>query len=84
MDAPRRAQQDDAYVLYKTGAAAAGSGIGIKGNTMANFLLALVTAELSLFGVDAAAAPAPAVVAEAPPADTAPRFDSEHYRSALG
>ncbi len=52
---------------------------------MANFLLALVTAELSLFGVDAAAAaPAPAAVAEAPPADTAPRFDSEHYRSALG
>ena len=51
---------------------------------MANFLLALVTAELSLFGVDAVAAPAPATVAKAPPADTAPRFDSEHYRSALG
>ena len=53
---------------------------------MANFLLALVTAELSLFGVDAAAAPAPAAAApaEAPPADTSPRFDSEHYRSALG
>ncbi|WP_263910153.1 hypothetical protein [Achromobacter sp. 79A6] len=51
---------------------------------MANFLLALVTAELSLFGVDAAAAPAPAAVTDAPPADSAPRFDSEHYRSALG
>lgn len=53
---------------------------------MANFLLALVTAELSLFGVDAAAAPAPAPVAvsDAPPAQSAPRFDSEHYRSALG
>ncbi|MFY3702277.1 hypothetical protein ACOTD8_01915 [Achromobacter dolens] len=51
---------------------------------MANFLLALVTAELSLFGVDAAAAPAAAAPAEEPPADTSPRFDSEHYRSALG
>lgn len=51
---------------------------------MANFLLALVTAELSLFGVDASAAPAAAAPAEAPPADTSPRFDSEHYRSALG
>ena len=51
---------------------------------MANFLLALVTAELSLFGVDAAAAPAAAAPAEAPPADTSPRVDSEHYRSALG
>ena len=51
---------------------------------MANFLLALVTAELSLFGVDAAAAPAAAAPAVAPPADTSPRFDSEHYRSALG
>jgi len=51
---------------------------------MANFLLALVTAELSLFGVDAVAAPAPVAVADAPPAQSAPRFDSEHYRSALG
>ncbi|WP_241134108.1 hypothetical protein [Achromobacter insuavis] len=51
---------------------------------MANFLLALVTAELSLFGVDAAAAPVAAAPADAPAADTSPRFDSEHYRSALG
>lgn len=49
---------------------------------MANFLLALVNAELSLFGVQTADEPAvaPAVVGQ----DTAPAFDSEHYRSALG
>lgn len=51
---------------------------------MANFLLALVTAELSLFGVDAGAAPVVAAPAEAPAADASPRFDREHYRSALG
>ncbi|MGE8658063.1 MAG: hypothetical protein ACN6O8_15090 [Achromobacter sp.] len=50
---------------------------------MANLLLALVTAELSLFGVDAAA-PGVEPVTNAAPADGAPRFDSEHYRSALG
>ncbi|AHC49549.1 hypothetical protein U2261_03500 [Achromobacter xylosoxidans] len=50
---------------------------------MANLLLALVTAELSLFGVDAAA-PAVVPAADAAPADSAPSFDSEHYRSALG
>ena len=32
----------------------------------------------------AAAAPVAAAPAEAPSADTSPRFDSEHYRSALG
>lgn len=49
---------------------------------MANFILALVNAELSLFGVAPPAEP----VAEPAEADagTAPRFDSEHYRSALG
>ncbi len=51
---------------------------------MANFLLALVTAELSLFGVDAAAAPVAAAPAAAPSAATSPRFDSAPYRSALG
>ncbi|CAB3634103.1 hypothetical protein LMG26788_01637 [Achromobacter pulmonis] len=50
---------------------------------MANLLLALVTAELSLFGVDAAA-PVTEPVADRAPAGSAPRFDSEHYRSALG
>ncbi|NMU91431.1 hypothetical protein HGQ98_17070 [Achromobacter ruhlandii] len=50
---------------------------------MANLLLALVTAELSLFGVDAAA-PVTQPVADAEPAGRAPSFDSEHYRSALG
>ena len=49
---------------------------------MANFILALVNAELSLFGVATPGEP----VAEPAAADTgtAPRFDSEHYRSALG
>jgi len=49
---------------------------------MANFILALVNAELSLFGVETpgAAVQAPA----APQAADAPAFDSEHYRSALG
>ncbi|HEY9320355.1 hypothetical protein J2732_002554 [Achromobacter deleyi] len=48
---------------------------------MANFILALVNAELSLFGVQAAEEPtAPAAVTQ----DTAPAFDREHYRSALG
>ncbi|MGB3436881.1 hypothetical protein [Achromobacter sp.] len=49
---------------------------------MANFILALVNAELSLFGVETpgAAEQAPA----APQAAGAPAFDSEHYRSALG
>ncbi|MFD4837538.1 hypothetical protein ACFWP0_08500 [Achromobacter sp. NPDC058515] len=49
---------------------------------MANFIEALVNAELSLFGVATVSEP----VAEpaAASADTAPRFDSEHYRSALG
>lgn len=49
---------------------------------MANFILALVNAELSLFGVDT-----PGAAHEAPaeqPAASAPSFDSEHYRSALG
>lgn len=49
---------------------------------MANFILALVNAELSLFGVQSADEPvaAPAAALQ----DTAPAFDSEHYRSALG
>lgn len=83
MDARRRALHDDAHVLYKTGAAAAGLGIRLKGIIMANLLRALVTAELSLFGVDAAA-PVTEPVADRAPAGSAPRFDSEHYRSALG
>ncbi|QVQ26524.1 hypothetical protein [Achromobacter deleyi] len=49
---------------------------------MANFIQALVSAELSLFGVAPVSEPASA--SPAPNADTAPRFDSEHYRSALG
>jgi hypothetical protein len=49
---------------------------------MANFIQALVNAELSLFGV--ATVSEPAAAPSAPSADTAPRFDSEHYRSALG
>lgn len=49
---------------------------------MANFILALVSAELSLFGV---ATPAePAAEPAAADAGTAPRFDRQHYRSALG
>lgn len=50
---------------------------------MANFLFALVSAELSLFGVEAAT-PAFVSVADDTPADSTPRFDSAHYRSALG
>ncbi|WP_197064629.1 hypothetical protein [Achromobacter sp. RTa] len=49
---------------------------------MANLILALVSAELSLFGV--AAPVEPAAEPAAADAGTAPRFDSEHYRSALG
>ncbi len=82
MDARRRAPQYEPHVLYKTDAAAAGLGIRLKGIIMANLLLALVTAELSLFGVDAAA-PVTQPVADAAPAGSAPSFDSEHYRSAL-
>jgi len=49
---------------------------------MANFILALVNAELSLFGVET---PGAAVEqAASPQAANAPAFDSEHYRSALG
>jgi hypothetical protein len=48
---------------------------------MANFILALVNAELSLFGVQAAEEPA---ASAAVTQDTAPAFDREHYRSALG
>ncbi|WMD20398.1 hypothetical protein RAS12_27965 [Achromobacter seleniivolatilans] len=49
---------------------------------MANFILALVNAELSLFGVATANDPVTASAAETPGSTTA--FDSEHYRSALG
>lgn len=49
---------------------------------MANFFLALVNAELSLFGVQTAAEPVVAVASVA--SGTAPQFDREHYRSALG
>lgn len=83
MDARCRSPQYEPHVLYKTGAAAAGLGIRLKGIIMANLLLALVTAELSLFGVDAAA-PITEPVADAAPIASAPSFDSEHYRSALG
>ncbi|MGY6270763.1 hypothetical protein ACXIUT_13815 [Achromobacter denitrificans] len=48
---------------------------------MSNLILALVSAELSLFGV--AVFEEPAAPAE-PHAGTPPGFDSEHYRSALG
>jgi len=48
---------------------------------MANFILALVNAELSLFGVQTDHEP---VVAAPTVAGNAPSFDSEHYRSALG
>lgn len=49
---------------------------------MANFILALVNAELSLFGIETpGAAQEPSA---APQAASAPAFDSEHYRSALG
>ncbi|WP_313380725.1 hypothetical protein [Achromobacter insolitus] len=49
---------------------------------MANFILALVNAELSLFGVET---PGTAVEQPAAPQTaSAPAFDSEHYRSALG
>ena len=48
---------------------------------MANFILALVNAELSLFGVRTDNEP---VVAASAVAGKAPSFDSEHYRSALG
>ncbi|MGS1009589.1 hypothetical protein [Achromobacter anxifer] len=49
---------------------------------MANFILALVNAELSLFGVETPdAALEPSAAQQAP---SAPAFDSEHYRSALG
>lgn len=49
---------------------------------MANFILALVNAELSLFGVQTAHEPV--VAAAAPAAEPTPHFHSEHYRSALG
>ncbi|WP_447921546.1 hypothetical protein [Achromobacter aegrifaciens] len=49
---------------------------------MANFILALVNAELSLFGVETPGAAVETPVA--PQAASAPAFDSEHYRSALG
>lgn len=71
LDARRRTRQYGWHLLYKTGAVAAGPDIRIKGNIMANFLMALVTAELSLFGVDATA-PVLALAANAPPPE--PRF----------
>jgi len=51
---------------------------------MSNLILALVSAELSLFGVATPDEPGAAPAAADADAGTAPRFDSEHYRSALG
>lgn len=51
---------------------------------MSNLILALVSAELTLFGVAAPVVDEPAAAPEAQGPGSAPSFDREHYRSALG